>query len=281
MGNNQTPLDDTILVAVAGLVDDKRSGTGSRMPSHDDIRRDIVRAGLEHLDAGKLSSQPIGKYKRVHGTLIAASSENPSAAVRLIEILLATVRGHGGFRPGGANYCGDETIANLAAAYAPHGWALSSDGKLLPHVLESLAGKETTANLKQYADRARRGALDDPLLAGVAKDLLEATAIHVVIEKHGITPTAHVFPVLLGQAFDALGMQIHGSSTKPGEHARARLERAAFELACSLNALRNKQGTGHGKPWLPDIRPAEARFAIESMGNIASLMLEALIPTPP
>jgi hypothetical protein len=280
MGTNQTPLDDTILVAVAGLVDDKRSGTGSRMPSHDDIRRDIIRAGLEHLDAGKISSQPIGKYKRVHGTLIAASSENPNAAGRLIEILLATVRGHGGFRPGSANYCGDEPIANLAAAYAPHGWVLASDGNLVPRVLESLAGQETTAQLKQYADRARRGALDDPMLAGVAKDLLEATAIHVIIEKYGTLPTTHVFAALLGQAFVALGMETNASPPKPGEHARARMERAAFELACSLNALRNKQGTGHGRPWIPDIRPSEARFAIESMGDIASLMLEALRPAP-
>jgi hypothetical protein len=249
-------LDDTIIVAVAGLVDDKRSGDGSaRTPSHNDIAQCFVRVGVEHLDPGVLSAKPIGKFKRVHGTLVAASSEKPEAAVALVELLLSTVRGHGGFREESLNYCGEESIANLRAAYAPHGWVLGSDGSLLPKVLESLVGKETTAHLKQYADRARRGALDDPLLAGVAKDLLEATAIHVIIQKQGVTPSIHVFPVLLSQAFDALGMQIHGSSTKPGEHARARMERAAFELACALNALRNKQGTGHGKPWLLTFGP--------------------------
>lgn len=75
------PLDEAILVAVAGLVDDRRyRSNASRLPSHEDIRIAIARAGLEHLDAFKLSSQSIGKSKRVRGTLVAAMGEAPDAA---------------------------------------------------------------------------------------------------------------------------------------------------------------------------------------------------------
>lgn len=273
------PLDDTIIVAVAALVDDKRMGSGNvRLPSHSDIERDIARAGLAAFDEGKASDKPIGKGKRVRATLIASIDSHPGAAGKLVALLLATVRGGGGFRTDSPNYCGADAIANLAAAYAHHGWVLASDGTLLPRVLETLGGHEATAQLKQYADRARRGALDDPLLAGVAKDLLEATATHVIIEKYSTAPTTHIFPALLGQAFVALDMKTAATPPQSGEPPRHRVERAAYELACALNALRNREGTGHGKPWIPDISPAEARFAIESMGNIAALMLNRLSP---
>lgn len=54
------------------------------------------------------------------------------------------------------------------------------------------------------------------------------------------------------------------------------MERAAYELGCALNALRNKEGTGHGRPWVGNLTPGQAKFSVESMGNIASLMLDAL-----
>ncbi|MOA64670.1 hypothetical protein D3C78_1908010 [compost metagenome] len=56
------------------------------------------------------------------------------------------------------------------------------------------------------------------------------------------------------------------------------MERAAYELGCALNALRNKEGTGHGRPWISGITLMQATFSVESMGNIASLMLDALSP---
>jgi hypothetical protein len=38
-----------------------------------------------------------------------------------------------------------------------------------------------------------------------------------------------------------------------GEHPRKDIERNMFNIACSINRLRNKQGTGHGRPWLHDV----------------------------
>jgi hypothetical protein len=82
----------------------------------------------------------------------------------------------------------------------------------------------------------------------------------------------------LGQAFTALGFATSSELPKQGEPAKMRVERAAYDLACALNALRNKEGSGHGRPWLSNVTPSQAQFAIESMGNIASLMLAALAP---
>ena len=53
----------------------------------------------------------------------------------------------------------------------------------------------------------------------------------------------------------------------------SKIERAFFELACAINNLRNREGTGHGRPWLPSVTEAEARIAVEGMGNIAEYLL--------
>lgn len=278
---SQPPFDDTIIVAIAGLVDDQRNSGAARMPSHSDIEHEIRRAGLAEYDAGKQSTQPIGKFKRVHRTLVAVLDSKPEAAAKFCVQLLAAVRGHGGFRPGSANFCGSEVIENLTRAYAAHGWHLAADGSLTPTVLQSLGGREATAQLRRYAERARSGAMDSPLLAGVAKDLLEATAIHVCIERYGAPPSTHVFPAILGMAFEGLGLASEQTPKLPGEHVRKRVERAAYELGCAISAMRNKEGTGHGRPWISTITAAEARFAVESMGNIAALLLDTLAPRAP
>jgi len=61
-----------------------------------------------------------------------------------------------------------------------------------------------------------------------------------------------------------------------GEHPRKNMEREMYELACAINRLRNKQGTGHGRPWLPDLDQAEAKAAIELIGTISERMLSKL-----
>jgi len=272
---NQLPLTDSIIVAIARLVDD--SQTDKREPSHSDIEFQIDKANLTAGDPGR-QGKPVGKYKRVRGCLSWALSNNATAGENLVAGLVATVQGCGGFRPSSSNYCGTEPIANLAAALLTQGWELASDGSLQPRLLDSVSGKELTAALAAYADRARRGALDSPLIAGTAKDLLEATAAHVLVEKWGTYPSTSNFPTLLGQAFTALGFATPETPPVSDEPARMRVERSAYELGCALNALRNKQGTGHGRPWLSTVTQSQARFSVESMGNIASLMLDALRP---
>jgi hypothetical protein len=82
--------------------------------------------------------------------------------------------------------------------------------------------------------------------------------------------------MLLGQAFTALDMATPETPRVPGEHARKDLERGLYQVACSTNKLRNKQGTGHGRPWMPDVTTEEARASVETMGIVAGLMLDRL-----
>lgn len=271
--SSRPPLTDAIAIAIARLVDD--SQTDKREPSHSDIEFQIDQAKLATADPGR-QGKPVGKSKRIRGTLSWALSNNLPAGEALVSGLIATVQGYGGFRSASANYCGTEAIENLTAAFLTQGWELASDGTLQPKILDSMNGKALTSALLAYADRARRGSLDSPLLAGTAKDLLEATAAHVLVQKWGTYPSTSNFPTLLGQAFTALGLATPSDPITSGEHIQKRVERAAYELGCALNGLRNKQGTGHGRPWVSNITTAQARFSIESMGNIASLMLEAL-----
>lgn len=271
---NRPPLTDAIVIAISRLIDDSQSE--KREPTHSDIEFQIDQAKLTSADPGRLGNKPIGKSKRVRGTLSWALSNNPTAGESLVAGLISTVQGYGGFRPASSNYCGSEAITNLTTVFAAQGWDLSLEGTLQPRVLGSLAGKALTSALQAYADRARRGSLDSPLLAGTAKDLLEATAAHVLVEKWGSYPSTSNFPTLLGQAFTALGLATPSDPIVAGDPVHRRMERAAYDLGCALNALRNKEGTGHGRPWISSLTPAQARFSIESMGNIASLMLEAM-----
>jgi len=273
--SNRPPLTDAIIVAISRLVDDSQSAK-KREPTHSDIEFQIERAKLACADPCKLNSRPIGKSKRVRGTLSWALSNDPSAGESLVVGLISTVQGYGGFRPTSANYCGAEAITNITNIFASQGWNLSPDGLLQPQLLDSLTGKALTSALRTYADRARRGALDSPLLAGTAKDLLEATAAHVLFQKWGNYSNTSNFPTLLGQAFTALGFATPSDKEIAGEAPHKRMERASYNLGCALNTLRNKEGTGHGRPWNSNITASQAKYAIESMGNIASLMLDAL-----
>jgi hypothetical protein len=61
-----------------------------------------------------------------------------------------------------------------------------------------------------------------------------------------------------------------------GEPPQHRLQRALYDAACAVNTLRNKQGTGHGHPWLPTVGAGEARHATQVMGIVSDLLLREL-----
>src|SRR5699024_4375830 len=102
------------------------------------------------------------------------------------------------------------------------------------------------------------------------------TAAHVLVQKWGSYPSTTNFPTLLGQAFTALDLATPNDPVVAGEPVSKRMERAAYQLGCALNALRNKEGAGHGRPWVSSVTSAQARYSIESMGNISALMLDVL-----
>jgi Abortive infection C-terminus len=79
---------------------------------------------------------------------------------------------------------------------------------------------------------------------------------------------------LLGYAFVILGLST--PETKGDNEVTARLEIQLNELGCAVNNLRNKEGTGHGRPFLPTVTEIEAKTAIESIGMISEFLLRKL-----
>jgi hypothetical protein len=270
------PINDSILIALAQLVDDAQ--TERRDPSHEQIAFCIQQANLKDFDP-HAKGQTVGKAKRVRAVLSASLNEDFPSAQKFTDALINQIRGLGGFRSTSPNYVGSDAISNLQAAFAAEGFILNSDGQLSTPVLDSLSGSQLTDALASYVRRAQRGADDAALLTGTAKDLLEATAAHVLAVVWNNQNPPHNFPTLLGQAFAAAQLKTSHDKSQPGEPPQHAMQRGMFEAACAVNRLRNKQGTGHGHPWVTTITPEEARTAIQIMGMVAGMLLNAL-PKP-
>jgi hypothetical protein len=251
-------------------VDDSQA---TREPSHSDIEFQIMQAGLADGDPNRTGRQPIGKMKRLRATLSWAIENNASGGEQLVAGIIDLLRSYGGFRSDSPNYVGAEPIQNAISAFRSQGYDLSGDGELRPLILETLSGEELTKALEAYVRRAKQGAADAALLVGTGKDLLEAVAAHLVRERYGHDPGTANFPTLLEGAF--LSVEMVTTKTIPGEPTSKRLERALYEAGCAVNNLRNKEGTGHGRPWLSTVSEAEARSAIEIIGCIAERLLAA------
>lgn len=268
------PFNEIILTTVAKMIDDSQTEV-KREPSHSELDFLFSQARLNHADP-KFQGQTVGKFKRVRGVLYWALENDNSAGEKLVKGLLETIRGCGGFREDSSNYVGKEAINNAIEAFRSEGYVLSLNGEIQPAVLDSLSEKEMTEALQAYVRRARKGSSDAALLAGTGKDLMEAVSKHVLNVKWGQVSSNQSFPFLLGQAFIALDMATPQVKAEPNESYMKRYERSLYELGCSVNAIRNKEGTGHGRIFLPSITQKEAMNAIQSIGIVADYMLMKL-----
>lgn len=269
------PVTDTIAHALMQLVDDSNNNGTYREPSHADIEFHVKQAGLGQHDP-KQQGQLIGKAKRVRAVLYAAMDSDQAAASRFAAGLLAKVRACGGFRDASPNFVGREAIENAKAAFDAEGFVLGEDGSLSSKLLTYLRGVQLTDALAAYARRAQKGAEDAALVAGTGKDLLEATAAHALETLQGRYPAGSNFQGLLGMAFIALELAVPEIPEQPGEPPAKAMERGMFLSALGVNRLRNKQGTGHGRPWLPTLSDEEVKAAIEIVGTVSAYMLAKL-----
>lgn len=267
------PINDTTIYALARLVDDAQKER--RDPSHSDIEFQIDKHGLQEADPNR-AGPPVGKAKRIRSILNWAIDNDLSKAECFSAGIISTIRASGGFRESSPNFVGTDSILDLSEVLKGVGIVLGEDGSLSVVALETLSGKNLTVALRSYVNRAKKGVEDAALLVGTSKDLMEATAAHVLQELLGKYPTTVNFPTLLGQAFVALEMKTPEHPAEDTEHPRGRLERAMYEMACSINMLRNKEGSGHGRLWLPDLERYEAITAIEYMGILSELLLDKL-----
>jgi hypothetical protein len=104
--------------------------------------------------------------------------------------------------------------------------------------LDTLSGRALTDALKAYVRRARRGVLDAALITGTGKDLVEAVAAHILVQRFGTYSTSDNFPTLVGQAFVATGpCAVRQQQPTPQEQ----MDLALYDLACAVNRLRNRQ----------------------------------------
>ena len=268
------PLNDTLVYAFAQAVDDAQPAQ-TREPSHADLEFIFQRSGVIEGDP-KAKGQTVGKNKRVRAVLSWAVGQSLGAGRVCVSQLLAFFKASGGFRSESPNYIGAPAVQALQAAFSAEGFALDSDGELSAKVLDAMTGVELTTALAAYVRRAQRGAEDAALLTGTSKDLLEATAAHVLREVYNNDNPPHNFPTLLGQAFAGLELKTTADKEQPSDTPQHRLQRHLYGAACAVNTLRNKQGSGHGRPWLPSVTDAEAHAAIQTMGLVAQLLLNAL-----
>ena len=270
---DKIPINDTLIIALSRLVDDAKSET--RSPSHSDIQNVIQSCGLNDGDPHK-SGPPVGKAKRVRSVLYWGIENKPVEVEKFGYKLISVVKGCGGFRGSSPNYVGENAIRDLIDAFKSVSINFAEDGSITAIVLDNLSGVELTEALQIYVERAKRGIEDAALLVGTSKDLLEAVSAHILQELWGVYSSKDNFPTLLGQAFTALDLATPQHKETNGEHPRKKVERAMYELACSINTLRNKQGSGHGRPWVPDLTNNEAKYAIESIGIISEYLLDKL-----
>jgi len=205
-----------------------------------------------------------------------ALEHNLESGERLVWCLIELIRGLGGFRSTSPNFVGAEAIRNAAGAFRVEGFELSEDGELRPLLLDQLSSTEMTEALWAYVRRAQRGAEDAALVVGTGKDLLEATARHVLVQFYGAYAESANFPTTLGQAFAAAGLATPADPMREGEPAQRQVERILYQLGCVVNTLRNREGTGHGKPFLPTVSEEEAKLATECMGIVSAKLLMAL-----
>jgi len=270
------PLSEAISFAVAQLFADdpvnrRDPDAKPRDPSHHVLNECFQRFDMVQADV------KAGKEKRVRAVLSWTLDNDLDKGRRLVATLVSTVKGCGGFRSESPNYVGAEVEKNARSVFMSEGWMLTSDGDLAPAVVsDDLAGADVTEALAAYVRRAAKGTEDDALVIGTSKDLVEATAAHVLVEQWGSYDPKNSFETLLGQAFVAVGLAVPGDLEQANEPARKKLERGLFSAAIGVNRLRNKAGTGHGRPFVPEVGLLEARLAVKTMGCVAELLLDAL-----
>jgi hypothetical protein len=268
----RAPLSDTVIIALARLIDDSQETR--REPSHSDLGFCFARVGLNCADP-RAVGQTVGKSKRVRAVLSWALDNDIAAGERLVDLLVAEIRAYGGFREDSPNYVGRDSMVSAVQAFREEGFGLSTDGELQPLVLDNLSDQELTAALRAYTRRARKGVLDAALLAGTGKDLLEAVAKHV-LDRAGVQYPETNLPGLLGRAFVELEMATPMHSPARGETSEKQYERVLYNLGCAVNTLRNREGTGHGRPFLPTLSQAEAANAVQAIGLVCDYMLQKL-----
>lgn len=260
---------------------------GGAGPSHDELDRAIARAGLQAGDpapGGRSAQGPVGKTKRIRQVLVYATDHDRRAGLECARQVVDLLRAAGSFEPALEAYVGQDKCQRLRDALGRLGYELDASGALRARVVDNLSGTELTDALRAYVDRINLNPDDAPLQVGSGKELDEAVARQVLLERMGQYPTsghAGSFPVTLAQAFTVLGLEIAPDLHQALHSDPSRqVQQCLFLLGVAVNRLRNDAGTGHGRPDAPrrteDLTKAQARVVARATALIAGMLLDEL-----
>ncbi|MDE3103267.1 MAG: abortive infection family protein [Chloroflexota bacterium] len=248
-------------------------------PSHDEIDRLIRRAGFDPLVVGarRVDGDSVGKMKRLRDAFGHALDHASDKGWQLCLTFMAAVKAAGRFRVGTEEYVGEHVISAARDAFSSVGYELDVEGNLRPRLIEDLGSLEAHAVLLTYVRRAQRGASDAAHVTGTSKDLLEATARHVLLQRLSDYRPKDDFPTTLFNAFYQLELKPAPEllSKLSGDSHEA-VEQCLYLLANAVNRLRNAEGTGHGRPTPPRLSDDEARLTVQAMGLISQFLLNKL-----
>lgn len=255
-------------------------------PSHDQLDQAFARTGLSSGDpapSGRtVLGAPLGKTKRIRQVLLYATDHAPAAGLKLAQLIVTLLRADGAFNPALEDYAGSNKVDRLREAFARAGFTLDPNGALRPVVIDNLTGTELTQALRSYVDRINLNPDDAPLQVGTGKELDEAAARHVLVERFGSYPTgghAGSFPVTLAQAFTTLGLAV-GPPMQLDADPQRQVQQCLFLLGVAVNRLRNDVGTGHGRPGQSrsghSLTTSEARLVARATALIAGALLDEL-----
>jgi hypothetical protein len=190
----------------------------------------------------------------------------------LIDALLIDLRAGGHFDDG-TIATGD--LSRAQAAFRKQGWILSGGGELSEVAINLDTGGRPALN--EQLQRLQRADEDPALALGSAKDLLEAVAKFVLAELDWPINKSADFGQLwyiARERLNILPQQVAGD-TPGANHIRSILQ-SAWTIAEQLNALRNLQGTGHGRTLPTGVTAELARLVVREACSVAEFTLTTL-----
>ena len=265
MAKNQFSGD--VVLAVAEFV---RGGGG---PTHTEIRDALIGVGCDdgYQYDPKVTDGP-NKSQRIRKGFQEAARRGASRD--LLERFLSLLRHHDLIvSPDGELTRG---AARLRDALHRDGWTLTPQGELraMGDIDLATGGREA---LDETLERLRGSSDDRALAIGTAKDLLESVAKFVLEELGMGARKGATFNELWHVARERLGVLPQSVDTNLAGYEEIRqIHQSSWDIAQNVNALRNLQGTGHGRTLPTGVSKELAWLVVREACSVAEYMLRLL-----
>jgi hypothetical protein len=203
---------------------------------------------------------------------VQAAIRRPARARQLVDSLLRDLRASGHFDD---DSIPDDALSRAQAAFSKQGWILSDAGDLSEVSINLDTGGRPA--LTEQLHRLQQANEDPALALGSAKDLLEAVAKFVLAELDWPIGKNADFGELwyfARERLNILPQQVAGD-TPGANHIKAVLQNA-WAIAEQVNALRNLQGTGHGRTLPTGVTAELARLVVREACSVAEFTLSSL-----